>query len=394
MSKATIQVEQEDQTSEINGVPLLDLNAQHAALREELRVAIDRVMETQQFILGSDVRLLEEEIAAYIGVKQAIACASGSDALILALQALDIGVGDEVITSPYTFFSTAGSIVRLSARPVFVDIEPATFNINTQLIEAAITPRTKAIMPVHIFGQCAEMQIITEISTQHRLPVIEDAAQAIGAEENGKRAGSFGAVGCFSFYPTKNLGGAGDGGMLVTNDNDLAERLRILRVHGGATEYHHKIVGINSRLDTLQAAILRVKLPHLDGWSDERLKRAENYQRLFASGFAGTQKIVCPVVRAGARHIFHQYIIRVDATKRDSLINHLKSKNIGVKIYYPIPLHLQECFHFLGYKEGDLPESERAARETIALPIYPELTQGQQEYVVQTIRDYFADDIL
>lgn len=379
-----------DQGLEITGVPLLDLNAQYTALREELHAAINRVMETQQFILGTDVRLLEEEIADYIGTKHAIACASGSDALILALQALEVGAGDEIITTPYTFFATAGSIVRLGARPVFVDIERATFNINAQLIEAAITPRTKAIMPVHIFGQCAEIGLITKIAKEHRLPVIEDAAQAIGAEENGKRAGSFGAIGCFSFYPTKNLGGAGDGGMLVTNEAVLAGRLRILRVHGGATEYHHKVVGINSRLDTLQAAILRVKLPHLDDWSDKRLARAETYRRLFAEAFAGTGEVICPTIRAGARHIFHQYVIRVDSAERDSLIRHLKSKDVGVKIYYPVPLHLQECFHFLGYKEGDLPKSESVARETIALPIYPELTEQQQEYVVQAIRDYFA----
>lgn len=367
-------------------VPLLDLRAQHQSLRGELLVAVQRVMDTQQFVLGPDVHALEEEIAGYTGTKHAIGCASGSDALLLALMALGVGAGDEIITSPFTFFATAGSIARLGARPVFVDIDPRTYNIDPARVEAVITPRTRAIMPVHLYGQCAEMSPLLGISERHHLPMIEDAAQALGSEDRGRAAGSMGTIGCFSFYPTKNLGGAGDGGILTTNDDALSQRLRTLRVHGGATEYHHREVGINSRLDTLQAAVLRVKLKYLNGWSDERQKKAQRYNQLFQESKLDFE-LVPPFIRPDARHIFHQYTTRV-ANHRDELIRHLSEHGVGTKIYYPVPLHLQQCFAYLGYKEGDFPEAESAAQETIALPIYPELTDAQQSYVVDTIKQF------
>jgi dTDP-4-amino-4,6-dideoxygalactose transaminase len=367
-------------------VPLLDLQAQYSTLRDELRVAFERVMDSQQFVMGPDVSALENEIARYTQSRHAIGCASGSDALLLALMALEIKPNDEVITTPYSFFATASAIARLGARPVFVDADANSYNIDVSKIEAAITERTRAIMPVHLYGQCAEVDALMEISRRHNLPVIEDAAQAIGAEDGGRQAGSTGAIGCFSFYPSKNLGAAGDGGMMTTNDDALASRLRILRLHGSATKYYHSLIGINSRLDSLQAAILRVKLPYLDGWSEARAKNAERYNRLFED--AGlSEEIGLPFVRKDVRHIFNQYVIRVRG-RRDALVEHLKQNEIGTDIYYPVPLHLQECFSYLGYVEGDFPESERAARETIALPIYPELTDEQQSYVVETIREF------
>jgi dTDP-4-amino-4,6-dideoxygalactose transaminase len=370
-------------------VPLLDLRQQHAALGEELRAAVGRVFDSQQFILGEDVRRLEEEVAAYCGTKHAVGCGSGSDALLLAALALDLREGDEVLTTPFTFFATAGALARAGARPRFVDIEPRTYNLDPARLEEAITPRTRALMPVHLYGQCAEMGEVMRVAGRHGLPVVEDAAQAIGAEDGGRRAGSFGALGCFSFYPTKNLGAAGEAGMLTTDDERLAERLRRLRVHGGATEYHHEEVGFNSRLDTLQAAVLRVKLPHLDAWSDARRARADAYTRLFAD--AGLSELVAaPYVRPGARHIFHQYVVRVPAPRRDPLMAHLKEHGVGTKIYYPVPLHLQNCFAYLGHREGDFPEAERAARETLALPIYPELTEEQQTHVVKAVRRFFG----
>ncbi|HEX5708601.1 MAG TPA: DegT/DnrJ/EryC1/StrS family aminotransferase [Pyrinomonadaceae bacterium] len=372
-------------------VPLLDLAAQHASLREELTAAVQRVFDTQQFILGEDVRLLEEALARYTTTRHAVGCASGSDALMLALMALDLRPGDEVVTTPYSFFATAGSIARLGARPVFVDIEPRTYNIAPEQIESAITERTRAVMPVHLYGQCAEMDAINDVARRHNLPVIEDAAQAVGAEDRGRRAGSMGAVGCFSFYPTKNLGGAGDSGCLTTHDDALAERLRRLRVHGGATEYHHAEVGVNSRIDTLQAAVLRVKLPHLDEWSAARRERARTYDRLFAEAGLADGVVTTPYVRAEALHIFHQYVVRVAADRRDALIEHLKSRGVGTKVYYPVPLHLQECFAYLGQARGSCPEAERAARETLALPIYPELGEAAQRYVVECIGEFFAE---
>jgi dTDP-4-amino-4,6-dideoxygalactose transaminase len=367
-------------------VPLLDLHAQYETLRDELRGAALRVMESQQFILGPDVKALEDEIAVYTGATHAISCASGSDALLLALMALDVKADDEVITTPHSFFATAAAITRLGARPIFADINPLTYNIDISKIEEAITEHTRAILPVHLFGQCAEMSAMMEIAERHGVPVIEDAAQAIGAEDDRRQAGTMGAIGCFSFYPSKNLGGAGDGGMITTNDNALAERLRILRVHGSATKYYHSLVGINSRLDSLQAAILRVKLPHLDEWSNARRANAERYNRLFED--AGLiEEIGLPAVRRDARHIFNQYIIRA-GHRRDALVEHLKQSEIGTDIYYPVPLHLQECFSYLGYAKGDFPEAERAARETLALPIYPELAVEQQSYVVESISSF------
>ena len=343
-------------------------------------------MDAQQFILGSEVAALEKEIAEYSQVGHAIGCASGSDALLLALQSLGVGPGDEVVTTPHSFFATASAITRLGARPVFVDIDPNTYNINETLVAEAITERTRALMPVHLFGQCADMGILGQISKQRAIPIVEDAAQALGAEDQERRAGSMGSIGCFSFYPSKNLGGAGDGGMLVTNDDDYAGRLRMLRVHGEERKYHHRLIGVNSRLDAIQAAVLRVKLPYLEEWSTARTRNAARYSDLFTdAGMA--EEIGLPFVRPGARHIFNQYVIRVGRL-RDALRAHLNDSGVGSEIYYPVPLHLQECFRYLGYGEGDFPEAERAARETLALPVYPELTLEQQAYVVETFRSF------
>ncbi len=367
-------------------VPLLDLQAQYVSLRDDLHRAVERVMSSQRFVLGDEVRGLENSIACYCHTKHAVGCASGSDALLLALMALDVKAGDEVITTPFSFFATAACITRLGAQPVFVDIDPHTYNLDVSRVADAITPRTKAIMPVHLYGQCAAMDPLLDLSKRHRVPVVEDAAQAIGATDNGRPAGSMGLIGCFSFYPTKNLGGAGDGGILITNDDEVAGRLRRLRAHGGANEYEHDEVGINSRLDELQAAVLRVKFPSLDGWSEERAKKAALYTQLLSDADLGFP-LETPRVRADGRHIFHQYVIRVPGN-RDALMEHLKSRGIGTKVYYPIPLHLQACFNYLGYKKGDFPESERAAKETIALPIFPELTEEQQLYVVESVKSF------
>ena len=367
-------------------VPLLDLQAQYVSLQANVRVAIARVFETQLFVLGPEVASLEKEIAAYCQTTEAVGCASGSDALLLALMALDVGPGDEVITTPFTFFATGSAITRLGARPVFVDIDPITYNIDAPKISDAITSQTKAIIPIHIYGQCADMDAVLSIAQQRNVPVIEDAAQAIGAEDRGRRAGSLGLAGCFSFYPTKNLGGAGDGGLVTTNNADFAARLKRLRAHGGSNEYEHEEVGLNSRLDSLQAAVLRVKLPHLDEWSNARAQRAAIYSELLEQADLSFS-LQTPVVRPNNRHIFHQYVVRVPQY-RDQLSEHLKSHDIGTKVYYPIPLHLQQCFRFLGYKQGDYPEAERAALETMALPMFPEITDAQQEYVVNTIQNF------
>lgn len=367
-------------------VPLLDLQAQYVSLRDDLHQAVERVMSSQRFVLGDEVRGLEDSIADYCQTKHAIGCASGSDALLLALMALDVNAGDEVITTPFSFFATAACITRLGARPVFVDIDPRTYNIDASQVADAITSRTKAIMPVHLYGQCAAMDPLLDVGKSRGVPIVEDAAQAIGATDNGRPAGSMGLIGCFSFYPTKNLGGAGDGGILTTNDAETAARLRRLRAHGGANEYEHEEVGINSRLDELQAAVLRVKFPSLDRWSEERAQKAALYSKLLAEADLNFP-VVAPHVREDGRHIFHQYVIRVPGN-RDALMEHLKARGIGSKIYYPIPLHLQKCFHYLGYKEGQFPESESAAKETVALPVYPELTEEQQVYVVESIKSF------
>ena len=367
-------------------VPLVDLQAQYALLKDDVRAAVERVFASQRFVLGDEVRRLESSLAEYCQAKHAVGCASGSDALLLALMAFDVGTGDEVVTTPASFFATASAIARLGARPVFVDIDRLTYNLDVSQVADAITARTKAIIPVHLYGQCAEVDALLALGERHGIPVIEDAAQAIGATDYGRRAGSMGAIGCFSFYPTKNLGGAGDGGFVTTNDDALAQRLRRLRAHGGMTEYEHVEVGINSRLDELQAAVLNVKLPYLDKWSDERARVADTYTRLFNEADLSFE-VTTPFVRPECRHIFHQYVIRVPH-HRDALMNHLREHGVGTKVYYPIPLHRQECFSYLGYKAGAFPEAESAAAETFALPIYPELTETQQAYVVDSIKSF------
>jgi len=351
-------------------IPLLDLRAQYESIRPEVEEAVRRVFESQQFILGPDVAALEQEVAAYCGVRHAVGCGSGTDALLLALRALGIGPGDEVLTTPFTFFATAGAIANAGARPVFADIDPATFNLDPARARAAMErhPRIKAVLPVHLYGLCADMDPLLDLARQRGTPVIEDAAQAIGAEYRGRRAGSMGAIGCFSFFPTKNLGGAGEGGILTTNDSALAERLRALRVHGSRVRYFHDEVGTNSRLDTLQAAVLRVKLRRLEEWTSRRIRIAALYR----------EKLPAPVVAPPlppwpARHVYHQFVIR--APQRDRLRQHLAAAGIGSEIYYPLPLHRQQCFAPLGYGEGAFPESERASREVLALPIYAELPQ-------------------
>ncbi len=372
-------------------VPLLDLTEQNKVLRPEIEAALGRVLDTNGFILGAEVAALEKELAEYCGAKHAIACASGSDALLLALMAYDIGYDDEVITTPYSFFATVSSVTRLGAVPIFVDIDPQTYNLDVSQIEARITDKTKAIQPVHLYGQCADMDALLKISEKYNVPIVEDAAQAIGAEDGGRRAGSIGDIGCFSFYPSKNLGGMGDGGFMTTNDDELAHKLNALRVHGSFERYYHKWVGLNSRLDGFQGAVLRVKLPHLDAWSDKRKANADYYRKLFTD--AGlTEQIGLPFERENVRHIYNQFVIRVPE-RRDELRQFLAASEIGTDIYYPVSLHLQECFKFLGYLKGDYPEAEKAARETLALPVFPELKPEQQEYVVEKIGEFFGANV-
>ncbi len=371
----------------VTSVPLLDLKAQYAQIRSEVRAALDRVCDAQEFILGRGVSELESSIAAQVGARHAIGVSSGTDALLVALMALGVGDGDEVITTPYSFFATAGVIARLGARPVFVDIEPGSYNIDAGAIARHVSARTKAIMPVHLFGRCADMEPILDVARQHELPVVEDAAQALGArDERGRSAGAIGTIGCFSFFPSKNLGAFGDGGMVVTNDEQLGELLRILRVHGAKPKYYHKVVGGNFRLDALQAAVLAVKLPHLAAWARGRRTNADEYRRLFAE--AGLDdRVSLPVDAEG--HVYNQFVIRVE--ERDRLQAHLRSRNIGTEVYYPVPLHLQECFAELGHAVGDFPISEAAARQTLALPVYPELSAAQLGYVVDSIAEFYAD---
>jgi len=363
-------------------VPLLDLKAQYKTIKAEVDAAIGEVLESQHFVLGPKVEQCEKAIAAYSKSGYGIGVSSGSDALLACLMAENIGPGDEVITTPYTFFATAGAIARLGATPVFVDIDPNTYNLDAAQIQSKVTAKTRAIIPVHLYGQMADMDAVMSVAEKHGLVVIEDAAQAIGAEYKGRRAGSIGQYGCFSFFPSKNLGCAGDGGMIVTNDAQRAERLRILRGHGSKPKYYHKIVGGNFRLDAIQAAIVSAKLPHLDSWTAARQLNAKRYDRLF--GEAGLT-IGLPAVVAN-RHIFNQYVIRVP--QRDQLQAHLQKNGIGTEVYYPVPMHLQECFAYLGHKAGDFPESERAAKETLALPVHPELTDEQARFVVQTIAEF------
>lgn len=366
-------------------VPLLDLKAQYAAIKAEIDAAISEVMDSQHFILGPKVEQCEDAIARYCGCAHGIGMSSGTDALLACLMAEDIGAGDEVITTPYTFFATAGVIARVGARAVFVDIDPVSYSINVAQIASKITSRTRAIIPVHLYGQMADMDAIMEVAEKTGLVVIEDAAQAIGAEDKGRRAGTIGHYGCFSFFPSKNLGAAGDAGMVVTNDAQRAERVRCIRVHGSKPKYYHRVVGANFRLDALQAAILSIKLPHLDNWTAARQHNAHRYDRLFE----GTGlPIQLPKVTTD-RHIFNQYVIRV--SERDALQAFLKAEGVSTEIYYPVPLHLQECFAYLGYQAGDFPESERAARETLALPIYPELSEAQARFVVDCVVRYFSN---
>ncbi|MGB2822941.1 MAG: DegT/DnrJ/EryC1/StrS family aminotransferase [Phycisphaerae bacterium] len=363
-------------------VPLLDLKAQYAAIRDEMMPAIEAVMESQHFIGGPQVRELEEAVAEYCQATAAVGVSSGTDALLAGLMTLGVGAGDEVITTPYTFFATVGAIWRVGARPVFVDIQPDTFNIDPAGIDAAVTGRTKAIMPVHLFGQMADMEPIMAVAREHELYVIEDAAQAIGATCGGRKAGSIGTIGCFSFYPSKNLGGLGDGGIITTQDEELADRLRQCRNHGCGVKYFHEWVGGNFRLDTLQAAGLLVKLGHLDAWSAGRRANAALYDELFAD----IEPLVTPKVAEGNVSIYNQYVIRVP--RRDELREFLTDSGIGTMVYYPLSLHQQECFAELGYKGGDFPVSERAAVETLALPIYPELTDEQIVYVAEKIGEF------
>jgi dTDP-4-amino-4,6-dideoxygalactose transaminase len=368
-------------------VPLLDLKAQYARIKSEVREAIDRVCEAQHFILGPEVTALEAEIARFCGARFAVGVSSGTDALLMALMAIGAGPGDEIITTPYSFFATAGVIARVGAHPVFVDIDPQTFNLDARAVKAKITPRTKAIMPVHLFGRCADMDPILEaIDGRRRVYVIEDAAQAIGAyDDKGRQAGTIGHIGCFSFFPSKNLGAFGDGGMVVASDAELAETLRTLRVHGGKPKYYHQMIGGNFRLDALQAAILRVKLQYLTEWTEARRRNAQRYRQLFEE-MGVLRWSVLPQDRPG--HIYNQFVVRVP--ERDRLQQFLRERGVETEVYYPLPLHLQECFRNLGYRRGDFPHAEVAARESLALPIYPELTDDQQRFVVEQIQSFFT----
>jgi dTDP-4-amino-4,6-dideoxygalactose transaminase len=392
---------------EAAGVPLLDLKAQYASIRSEVDAAVRSVCESQYFILGPEVKGLEQETAAYCGSRHAVGVSSGTDALLAALMACGVGPGDEVLTTPYTFFATAGSIARLGAVPVFADIDAMSFNIDPNLVEASITPKTRAILPVHLYGQTADMDPILSLAGSRGIPVIEDAAQAIGTEYKGRRAGSIGRMGCFSFFPSKNLGGFGDGGLVTTGDDELAVRLQELRMHGSEKKYYHHMVGGNFRLDALQAAVLRVKLRYLDGWTAGRQQNAAIYNGLFAdAGLLDPERAIISLPlestvsgsgsprsdelpAAGHRHIYNQYVIRCQ--RRDELRDHLQGLKIGCDIYYPVPLHLQECFSYLGGKPGQFPASELAAAQTLALPIFPELGRQRIETVVRAVADFYRN---
>jgi dTDP-4-amino-4,6-dideoxygalactose transaminase len=366
-------------------VPLLDLGAQYAPLRDDILAAVTRVCDSQRYIMGPEISAFEEEIAALIGVEHAVSVSSGTDALLLALMTLGVRSGDEVITSTYSFFATAGAIVRSGATPVLVDIDPVTCNIDPAQVVAAITPRTRAIIPVHLYGLSADMDPIVAVASRAGIPVIEDAAQAIGAAYKGKAVGGIGALGCFSFFPSKNLGAFGDAGLLTTNDAALAKSARLLRTHGMEPKYYHHVVGGNFRMDAMQAAILRVKAPHLARWTEGRRANAARYARLFGdSGLA--DRITLPIEPPGYHHIFNQFVIR--SADRDRLKRHLDDRGIGNEIYYPVPFHVQPCFAGLGYRQGQFPHAERAARETLAIPIFAELTADQQQTVVDTIAEF------
>jgi dTDP-4-amino-4,6-dideoxygalactose transaminase len=364
------------------GVPLLDLHAQYKPLRAEILAAVQRVCDSQRFIMGPEVTALEGEMAAMLGVRHAVAVSSGTDALLLALMALDIKAGDEVVTPTYSFFATAGAVARLGATPVLVDIDEATFNVDPAAIKAAITPKTKAIIPVHLFGQSAEMDEVLKVASQAGITVVEDAAQAIGASYKSKPIGGLGAFGCFSFFPSKNLGAFGDAGLVTTNDDGLAKKARLLRTHGMEPRYYHHLVGANFRMDALQAAILRVKAPHLAGWTERRRANADRYRTLFRDA-ALLDRVALPVEAPERRHIYNQFVIRT--SDRDGLKKHLDAAGIGTEIYYPVPFHQQPCFAYLGHRSGDFPKAERAAQDSLAIPIYSELTVAQQETVASAV---------
>jgi dTDP-4-amino-4,6-dideoxygalactose transaminase len=384
-------------------VPLLDLKAQFAQIRAEVMPIIEQVCASQRFILGEHVLGLESELARYCSSSAGIGVSSGTDALLLALMALGVGAGDEIVTTPFTFFATAGTIARLGARPVFCDIDPITFNLSPAAVQLFIDRHcdvragrlinrstggvVKGLMPVHLYGQSADMDPLMAIARQHHLKVIEDAAQAIGTEYKNVRVGSIGDIGCFSFFPSKNLGAFGDAGLCTTNDSQLAESMRVLRVHGGKPKYFHGVIGGNFRIDELQAAVLRVKLKHLDGWTEGRQRNAAFYDAAFAAGHFA-KRLAAPKAPANGRHIFNQYVVRVQ--KRDALKEFLAQRNVGTEIYYPVPLHLQKCFAYLNHRSGDFPESERAALETLALPVYPELEQEQLEHVVAAVAEFYS----
>ncbi len=369
-------------------IPSLDLKKHHEPIKDEIYEAIRRVVESNHFIMGPEVTAFESELAQYCQSKHALGVSSGSDALLIALMALEVGPGDEVITTPFTFFATVGAITRCGATPVFVDIDPTTFNIDPAKIEEKITTNTKAIIPVHLYGQTADMDPINEIAKQYDLFVIEDAAQAVGAEYKGHKAGSLSTIGCYSFFPAKNLGAFGDGGGVATGDDSLAERMRILREHGSKPKYFHRYVGGNFRLDAIHAAVLRVKLKYLDKSASSRQAAASRYDTLFQQHGLGDRVQTPPAVHS--RHVFNQYVLRV--AKRDALAKHLSEQQIGNAVYYPLPMHLQECFASLGYKMGDFPESEKASQETLAIPMFPELTEEQQTTVVAKIADFYSSE--
>jgi len=369
-------------------VGLLALERQYATLKDEIRAAIERVCDSGRFVLGPDVTELEQELAGALGVPHAVSCASGSDALLLALMALDIKPGDEVVLPSYTFFATASAVTRLGAVPIFADIDPETYLVSPEDVKRKISRRTRAIVPVHLFGRTADMDALGAVARDSGIPVVEDAAQSILSTWRGKCTGAIGDVGCFSFYPTKNLGGVGDGGFMTTVRDDLAAKLRLLRVHGMEPRYYHQVVGINSRLDSIQAAVLRVKLPHLDAWTTARQSNAARYSALFAE-YDLERHVAVPTDEPRGRHVWNQFVIRIAGGQRDALRAHLGKCGVGTEIYYPVPLHLQKCFAHLGWGVGDLPETERAARETLALPIYPELLPAEQATVVGRIAEFF-----
>ncbi len=375
----------------IQGVALLDLKRQYEVLKDEIADALKRVCDSGAYVLGPEVKLLEQNLSAYTQAEHAIACASGSDAILLALMAADVGPGDEVIVPSFTFFATASAVSRQGARPVFADIDPSSYNIDPKAVARLITPRTKAMIPVHLFGQMAEMRELNELAASRKIAVVEDAAQAVGAELEGRRAGCWGDMGAFSFYPTKNLGGAGDGGLVTTRDDDYAKKLKLLHLHGMEPRYYHSIIGINSRLDSFQAAILNVKMKYLESWTMMRIQNALRYNDMFFD--AGLEKFVgIPESQPNRRHVWNQYTIRVGDGRRDEMRKNLSEKKIGSEIYYPLGLHEQECFKFLGYSPESLPETYRASREVLALPIYPELTENEQRVVVRGIKTFFEEN--